>query len=137
MQAQGQLQATFLIHTPGVWNIWLQGEIMPTVDVLVDGHRIGSIGGQLGGDPVVPDTTAPLPVRLSAGRHELSITRGSISLAPGAGGSAILTSVFLSPAGPGEQEQLHVTPAAQWHSLCGHRYVWIEAVPQDLAARRA
>jgi hypothetical protein len=137
MQAQGQLQATFLTHTPGVWNIWLQGEIMPTVDVLVDGHRIGSIGGQLGGDPVVPDTTAPLPVRLSAGRHELSITRGSTSLAPGAGGSAILTSVFLSPAGPGEQEQLHVTPAAQWHSLCGHRYVWIEAVPQDLAARRA
>jgi hypothetical protein len=129
MPDPGRLQTTFHIPHAGVWNLWLQGEIMRAVQVRVDGRGLGSIGGQVGGDLFVPNTMTPLRVRLSAGSHRLSITRGGSSLAPGDGGSAILTSVFLSPAGAGEQDQLHLTSAAGWSSLCGHPYVWIEAVP--------
>ena len=130
MPSPGRLQAQFRIARPGVWNVWLQGEIMRAVTVRVDGHAIGSIGGQVAGDVVVPNTMTPLPVRLAAGRHDLSISRGGTSLAPGDGGSGILTSVFLAPAGTGEQQQLHATPAAAWRALCGRRYFWIEAVPR-------
>lgn len=129
MPAPGHLQAGFQITRPGVWDVWLQGEFMPTVNVQVDGDLIGRVGGQVGGDPVVPNTTTPLRVSLTAGRHSLAIIRGGLTLAPGDGGSAILISAFLTPAGAGGQPQLHVTPPAQWRSLCGRRYVWIEAVP--------
>jgi hypothetical protein len=112
-----------------VWNVWLQGEIMPTVGVSVDGRTIGSVGGAVGGDILLPDTSAPLRVRLAVGRHSLTIARGGLSLAPGGGGSAILTSVFLTPAGRGEQQRLQVVAPSDWRSLCGHRYVWIEADP--------
>jgi hypothetical protein len=128
MPGPGRLQAAFRIQRPGVWNVWLQGEIMRAVTVRVDGRRVGSIGGQVAGDVVVPNTMTPLPVRLAAGRHDLSISRGGTSLAPGDGGSGILTSVFLAPAGAGEQQRLHVAPADLWRSLCGQHYVWIEAV---------
>jgi hypothetical protein len=129
MPSPGRLRATFRIQTPGVWNVWLQGEIMPTVGVSVDGRVIGSVGGAVGGDILLPDTSAPLRVRLAVGRHSLTIARGGLSLGPGGGGSAILTSVFLTPAGRGEQQQLQVVAPSDWRSLCGHRYVWIEADP--------
>jgi hypothetical protein len=59
----------------------------------------------------------------------VTITRGSGNpLAPGAGGSAILDSIFLTPVGAESQATLHVTPAAQWRSLCGGRFEWIEVV---------
>jgi hypothetical protein len=130
MPSPGHVETTFQIHTPGLWNVWLQGEIMPTVEVGIDGHQLGRVGGELGGDVVVPDTTAPLRVRLTAGHHTLTITRDGLNLAPGDGGTAILTSVFLTPAGAAGQQQLHRTAPSHWRSLCDHRYIWIEAVPR-------
>jgi len=135
MPSPGWLRASFRAPTSGVWEVWLQGEIMPAVEVRVDGRLIGRIADQVGGDLVVPDTTTPLRVRLTAGRHVLSITRGGLTLAPGDGGTSLLISAFLTPAGSGEQQQLHVAAAARWRSLCGHRYVWIEAVPRTLVTK--
>jgi hypothetical protein len=129
MARPGRLEATFAIPHAGPWELWLQGEIMPTVGVSVDGRRLASISGQLTGVASDPDTMAPLPVRLAAGRHRLRITRRASSpLAPGAGGSAILDSIFLTPVGGGSQATLHITPAARWRSLCGRRLEWIEVV---------
>ena len=130
MSRPGRLEATFTVPHTGVWDMWLQGEIMPAVGVSVDGRQLASISGQLTGVATDPDTMAPLPIQLSAGSHRVTITRGSGNpLAPGAGGSAILDSIFLTPAGAGSQARLHVTPAAQWRSLCGEPLEWIEAVP--------
>ena len=61
--------------TSGRWNVWLQGQFKPSIGVHVDGRVIGSIGGQVGGDPIVPQTTGPLAVRLAAGRHTISTSR--------------------------------------------------------------
>ncbi len=128
MSGPGRLEARFVVPRAGVWDLWLQGEIMPAVGVSVDGRQLSSISGQLTGVATDPDTMAPLPIQLSAGSHRVAITRGSGNpLAPGAGGSAILDSGFLTPAGAGSQARLHVTPAAQWRSLCGEPLEWIEA----------
>jgi hypothetical protein len=130
MTPHGRLDATFTVPHTGVWDLWLQGEIMPAVGVNVDGHRLASVSGQLTGVATDPDTMAPLRVRLAAGSHHLTIARGAANpLAPGSGGSSILDSIFLTPVGSGAQATLHVTPAAQWRSLCERRLEWVEAVP--------
>jgi hypothetical protein len=129
MTRAGRLEATFTIPHAGLWDLWLQGEIMPAVDVSVDGRPLASISGQLTGVATDPDTMAPLPIRLTAGSHRLTVARGAGgSLAPGAGGSAILDSIFLTPAGAAAQAKLHVTPTALWRSLCGQPLDWIEVV---------
>jgi len=135
MARSGHLESTFALPRAGEWELWLQGEIMPAVHVSVDGHPLASISAQLTGVASDPDTMAPLPIHLPAGHHRLSITRAHSSpLAPGDGGSAILDAIFLTPAGTSEEAMLHVTPAAQWRSLCGHRFEWIEVVNGPAAA---
>ena len=109
--------------------MWLQGQIMPAVTVGVDGHPLGSIAAQLGGNSVVRNTTSPLTVSLSAGPHRLSLARGGFSLAPGNGGSADLYGIFLTPAGAPVQRPLVAVAPARWRSLCGRTYQWIELVP--------
>jgi len=122
----GHIAADFRVPRAGVWNVWLQGEIMPTVAVSLDGGKLGTIAGELSGSQFNPDTTTPFPVLLSAGAHSLTVSRGGRSGAPGNGGSALLHAIFLTPAGA--QETLETRPAARWRSLCGRRYDWIEAV---------
>ena len=128
MKGPGRLWATFAVPHAGVWDLWLQGEIMRAVRVSVDEHLLGSIAGQVGGNSLNPDTMTPLRVQLSVGRHLLSIMRGGPSLAPGDGGWAVLDAIFLTPAGAATQETLRYAPAARWRSLCGHPYDWIEVV---------
>ncbi len=129
MTTPGTLSTTFWIPHPRIWNIWLQGQSMPAVIVRVDGRLAGVIHGELDGDLVVPNTAPPLPIHLRGGRHRLTVTRAGFSLAPGNGGSSILSAIFLTPAGAGEQQQLHTVPPDRWRQLCGHRYRWVEAVP--------
>ena len=128
MTTAGELQTTFQAPRAGAWDIWLKGQLMPTVSVSVDGRSIGSIGGQLDGNPHNPDAMTPLRVMLSAGRHRLTIARGGFSLAPGDGGWAILHEVFLTPADAPDVDTLRVTPPDRWRTLCGGRFDWIEAV---------
>jgi hypothetical protein len=127
MSGSGELQATFELPRAGVWELWLDGETMPTVSVSVDGRALGSIGGQLDGNPHNPDAMTPVRVVLSAGRHRLIIARGASDLAPGEGGWAILHEVVLAPA-DADTDTLGVTPPARWRSLCGRRFDWIEVV---------
>ncbi len=129
MNTAGHLSAEFAVPFSGIWDVWLQGQMMPTVTVGADGHRLAAIGGQLGGNSVVRNSTTPVAVSLAAGRHLVSIARGGFSLAPGNGGSADLYGILLTPAdAPAEQPLLTVAPA-RWRSLCGRPYEWIEIVP--------
>jgi hypothetical protein len=129
MASPGRLTASFTVPHAGAWNLWLQGEFMPDVVVHVDGRLVASLGGQFGGDAVVPDTTAPVRLRLSAARHRLTVALTGSGVGPGDGGAADLTAIFLTPVGAGERQQVRSVSPTRWRSLCGHRYVWIEAVP--------
>jgi hypothetical protein len=126
MTRPGRLAATFELPA-GRWDLWVQGQIMPAVELGLDGRRLASIGGQLSGNSLVPDTIPPLALALSGGPHRLSVTRGPSNLKPGDGGSAVLAAIFLTPAAydPGA---LRSAPASDWHALCGRSYEWIELV---------
>ena len=99
---------------------------MAAVSVDVDGLRLGTIAGQLAGNSLVPDTMTPLRVHLVAGVHRLTITRGGFTLAPGGAGTAVLDGVLVAPAGAAPA--LRSVAAADWRSLCGASYQWVELV---------
>jgi hypothetical protein len=129
MSRPGRLTASFKLFHGGRWELWLQGQIMPSVGVGVDGHGLASIGGQLDGNSLVPNTVPPLTLSLTAGSHRLVIVRRGISLAPGDGGSAVLDGAFLTPAGAAAQPALTAVAPSGWRSLCGRQLDWVEAVP--------
>jgi hypothetical protein len=128
MKTPGRITASFALPSTGLWDVWVQGQIMPSVTLTVDGRTLASIAGQLDGNSLVPDTVPPITVRLSAGEHRVSITRHGFSLAPGDGGEAVLDAIFLTPAHSNPQGPLRVAAVADWSSLCGRRYQWVELV---------
>jgi hypothetical protein len=125
MSARGSLSAEFTLAHSGAWRLWLRGQLMPRIRLSVDGHRLGTVAGQLDGNSLVPDTIAAARAQLSAGRHRLVITRDGFSLAPGDGGSAVLDAIFLASQGL-EARALRQAPAAAWQALCGPTYRWFE-----------
>jgi hypothetical protein len=97
MHVAGTLRTRFTLPYGGAWTLWLQGEFMPRVSASIDGRRVATLAGELSGNSLVPDTALPIALRLSAGAHTLSVTRSGFSLAPGAGGVAVLAGAFLTP----------------------------------------
>jgi len=132
MKRPGRLSARFALPAAGVWDVWLQGHFMPTLDLAIDGRALPPVGGELSGNSLVPDTVPPIPIRLSAGPHRLLVTRRHNNLAPGDNGWEALDAVFLTPAGATAQPALSTIPAASWRSLCGRQYQWIELLASDL-----
>ncbi len=126
MKRPGRLVAEFAVPSGGAWELWVQGQIMPSVALAIDGHRVGSVGGALSGNSLVPDTIGPLAVSLAAGTHRLSVTRGAATLAPGDGGSAVLHAIFLTAAASSPAGTLTQTSTPRWRSLCGRHYDWVE-----------
>ncbi len=128
MSTPGRLSVSFTLPSAGVWDVWVQGQIMPAVGLSLDGRTIASIAGQLDGNSLVPNTVPPIAVRLSAGEHRVTVTRHGFSLAPGDGGEAVLDAIFLTPAGADPRGPLRMAAPADWQSLCGGSYQWVELV---------
>jgi hypothetical protein len=126
MTRPGSLRLAFRLPHAGLWQVWLQGDVMRPLRVAVDGHRLGSLDGQLGGNSLLANTMSPLTASLAAGTHILTITRPGASLAAGDGGAAVLAGVFLTPAGPAGQPTLLAAPVARWRSLCARPAQWVE-----------
>ncbi len=129
MTSAGTLTAPFSVPAAGAWELWLQGQLMGTVTVGVDGAHLANVDGELVGDAIVPDSTGPFAVRLAAGAHVLRITRVIRPLVPGDGGTTVLNGAFLVPAGPAGQASLLSVAPKDWHSLCGRPLQWAELVP--------
>jgi hypothetical protein len=131
MRRPGTLRVAFRLPHGGVWHLWLKAEVMRALRIAVDGRPLGSLGSQLGGNSLVPNTLSPLSARLAAGPHILTITRPDTDLAPGDGGAALLTGVFLTPAGQRGEPTLRAIPAARFlRKLCVHPLQWVELVPR-------
>jgi hypothetical protein len=126
MSRAGTLSASVRVPFAGRWEVWLRGQLMPTVTLAVDGHRLARIGGELSGNSLVPDAVPPIPVRVGAGAHLLTLTRGEPTLAPGDGGAAVIDQILLAPAGA--RQTLRSSAIGHWRSLCGHSYAWVELV---------
>lgn len=136
MDGEGRLWSRFSVPRSGVYQLWLQGEAMPTLHVKIDGAAVASVGGQVSGNGDSPDPLTPIRVHLAAGQHTLSIVRSGFSLAPGAGGEAYLQAIYFTPAGPAGEQHLHTVSPADWRSLCGARLDWIEVVPSASGRRQ-
>ena len=119
MRRAGTLRIAFGLPHGGPWQVWLQADIMRELRVSIDGHALGSLAGQLGGNSLVANTLSPLGVRLSAGPHTIAIARPGIGLAPGDGGAAVLSAIFLTPVGPAGEPALRVVHAAAC-ARCAH-----------------
>ncbi len=128
MSRPGTLTASFAIPTGGVWELWLQGQFMPRIELSVDGRALPSIAGQLSGNSLVTATAPPIRLRLAAGLHRLSLRRSGATLAPGDGGAAVLHAIFLTPAGAGGEPALQTVTAGHWRELCGAEHQWVELV---------
>jgi len=123
----GGVSSAFRVPRSGAWDLWLRGEIMPAVTVVLDGRAVVTLSDQLAGNDYNPDTIGPLHLRLRAGRHELTFIPSGSALAPGSAGEASLGRAFLTPPSGGRQEVLRTLAANAWRSLCGGHYDWIEA----------
>ncbi len=130
MRRPGTLHIAFRLPHPGVWQLWLKGEVMRSLHIAIDGRPLGSLGAQLGGNSLIPNTLSPLSARLTAGRHTIAITRPSTNLAPGDGSAALLTAVFLTPSGPRGEPVLRTVSAAALRKLCTRPLQWVEMVPR-------
>ncbi|HEV7163733.1 MAG TPA: hypothetical protein VGN25_10815 [Solirubrobacteraceae bacterium] len=127
MSSPGRLSATFTLPHGGLWNLWVQGQLMPTVKLDVDGRAVASIGAQLSGNSLVPTTAPPIAMRLGTGPHSLWVTRGGAStLAPGDGGAAVLDAIALTPGSLPAGGALRSSSLADWRRLCGTSYQWVE-----------
>jgi hypothetical protein len=139
MSGPGTLDSSFRVGRGGVWELWLEGELMPAVSIDVDGRRVGSIAGEVGGTSLTQEVMSPLRVDLNGGSHSISITRAAAGIGPGEGGWSDLRAIFLTPAASDGEPTLRETSAADWRSLCRSPLEWIEAVPvsQAVSLRRA
>jgi hypothetical protein len=126
MRRAGRLRRSFSLPRAGSWELWLQGQFMPSVAVAVDGRPVASVAGQLAGNSLVPDTARPIALRLAAGQHRLTIARAGFSLAPGSGGSAVLDAAFLTPAGAPVRALRTLAGSSALRSSCALRYQSIE-----------
>jgi len=129
MSGAGGLTTHFALPHAGGWTLWLEGQLMPAVTVAVDGRRVATLSGQVGGTSVTQQVMTPIALRLSAGGHTLTVLRASAGLRPGGAGWADLRSIFLTPAGAGSEATLHEANAAAWRSLCAQPLQWVEALP--------
>jgi hypothetical protein len=126
MSRAGRLSAAFRLPAGGDWNVWLQGEFMPTVHLALDGRPLASIGAELSGNSLVRNTLPPIAVRLGAGRHSVSVVRSGATLQPGDGGSAVLAAIFLTPAAADPEGALLGAAVTRAQALCGRGYRWVE-----------
>src|SRR6185437_6639659 len=86
MRRPGTLRLDFRLPHTGLWQLWLQGDVMRPLQIAIGGRPLGTLGAQLGGNSLVANTLSPLSARLSAGTHTLTITR------PDRGESVLATS---------------------------------------------
>lgn len=136
MDTEGRLWGAFKVPRAGTYRLWLQGEAMPTLRVKVDGRFVASVAGQVSGNGDSPDPMVPITMRLSAGRHALSIAREGFSLLPGSTSEAYLEAIYLTPSGQGERQRLRTVAPARWRTLCGAHLDWIEVVPRGVGSGR-
>jgi|HubBroStandDraft_3_1064219.scaffolds.fasta_scaffold04720_2 hypothetical protein len=127
MGRAGSLHARFRLPHGGAWELWLKADVMRALRITIDGRALGRLGAQLDGNSLVANPLTPLHATLAAGYHTLTIARPGASLAPGDGGAATLSAIFLVPAGA--RASVAVVPARRWRSLCAHPLQWVETLP--------
>jgi hypothetical protein len=110
----------------GRYEAWLKGSARGSIELRVDGRKIGEVRQQLendGGWLELGET------HLNAGAHKAELRFGGADLHPGSGGFPRPPTgpLLFAPAGE-EAGELVSVPVAESERLCGKPWDWIEAV---------
>ena len=116
-----------VIPTSQRYEVFLGGSFSRGLEVHVDGHRVGLVKNELGGN----NQYAPVgvPIYLKAGVHKISFTYPSSNLDPGSAQNT-LTSLYgyaFEPLEYPHAQMLSVSPA-EVGRLCGTPLNWVEIV---------
>jgi hypothetical protein len=110
----GSVSGELELPRGGRHEIWLRGSFGRSVDISIDGRRVASVEDELS----QPAGWIELgTVALGPGRHNVTLSRGGASLAPGSGdGPRTMGSLVLRAAPSGARQV--VVPADGWQRLC-------------------
>jgi hypothetical protein len=118
----GAAEARVRVERPGRYRAWVAGSFTRPIEASVDGEGIGAAGGVNNLGQWLPAGT----VALSAGEHELELSKPGGGLSPGDGYDGELGPLVLEPL-PGGDSLERVEPKRA-RSLCGRAWDWIELV---------
>jgi hypothetical protein len=118
----GSADARVRVEHPGRYRAWVAGSFTRPIEASVDGEGIGAAGGVNNLGQWLPAGT----VTLSAGAHELELSKPGGGLSPGDGYDGELGPLVLEPL-PGADSLERVEPDRA-RSLCGRAWDWIELV---------
>jgi hypothetical protein len=116
---------TLTVPRPGRYTAWLGGSVRGSVELLVDGHRLGEARHELSNDAGFIELGE---AQLAAGAHEVELRLGGADLHPGSGGfpRPEVGPLLFAPAGGDPAGEIVSTPVAEASRLCGKRWDWIE-----------
>jgi hypothetical protein len=124
----GEVRARVRVERPGMYGVWVGGSVRSRVELLVDGERVGTARHQINNSG---QHIRLGDVELDRGVHELTLRLAEPDLHPGSGGQPLaLGPLSLTRAEAADVRVEHVR-AANASRLCGRRFDWIEALPQD------
>ena len=117
------------VPRPGRYEAWLKGSARGSIELYVDGRKVGEVRQQLendGGWLELGET------HLGAGAHHAQLRIGGADLHPGSGGFPRPRTgpLLFSPAGAARGALVSV-PVAESNRLCGKPWDWIEAVGSE------
>jgi hypothetical protein len=124
----GAVQVTFDIDEAQRFTVWLEGSVSRAITVEIDGRPVGQIEDHLNN----PGAFLPVgEVALEPGEHEVRISMGGGSLAPGDAGYSLglrhIGPLVFSPSGNAARE-VRTVALNDAKSLCGRRLDWVEVV---------
>ena len=108
---------------PGSYRVWVQGDFPRPLRIEVDGRTVGLVSGS----NTPGQWLQAASLRLSPGKHTVSLTKAAGRDHPGPGESAVgtLGAVALQSEMP---ERILTLPLSSWHTLCGKEADWVEVV---------
>ena len=118
----GTARERVTVAQPGRYRAWIAGSFGRPITAAVDGRTIGSAEGV----NTVGQWHEVGEVELSAGSHELSMTRPGGSLAPGDGFAGEVGPLVLQRVEP--RRLVEVAPGDAERELCNRPWDWIERV---------
>ena len=125
--APGTLRARFTLPSAGAWDVWVQGDIMPTVRLSVDGRR-ARVDLRAAQRQLARARHHPRDPR-AARRGSAQPVADALERRPRAGRRRrrrCSTRSSSRPPATSLADAARASPASQWRSLCGREYQWVE-----------
>jgi hypothetical protein len=117
----GEVHGTFDVTRAGHYRLWLRGSLGRTIQVWVDGRRVGNAQGR---NTNMQYLRAGF-VTLTPGRHSARLVRGKGSLAPGDGAPSFMGPLAVERIGESRVVRVDLTHP---RTLCSRSLDWIEVV---------